>query len=133
MHHEAFLKNHTWTLATLSSSATMIGCKWVFKNKFNTDKSFQRHKVRLVAKGVIQTKCFDCYETFSPLVKSTTIRVILTFFVLSRWPIRQIDIDNVFLKGDLEEKIYMQQPRLSCFRRSFIVHFDHATRVCLCC
>ncbi|XP_068479184.1 protein transport Sec1a-like isoform X2 [Phaseolus vulgaris] len=88
----------------------MVGYKWVFKNKVNVDGSFQRHKAKLAAKGFNQAEGFDYNETFSPVVKPTIIRVVLTLAVSSNWPIHQIDIDNDFLNGDLEEIVYMQQP-----------------------
>jgi len=88
----------------------MVGYKWVFKNKVNVDGSFQRHKAKLAAKGFNQAEGFYYNETFSPVVKPTIIRVVLTLAVSSNWPIHQIDIVNDFLNGDLEEIVYMQQP-----------------------
>ena len=87
-----------------------MGCKWIFKTKLNADGSLQRCKARLVAKGFHQTAGIDYAETFSPIVRHSTIRLVLAHVVSSRWSIRQIDINNAFLNGDLQECVFMQQP-----------------------
>ncbi|RVW16830.1 putative mitochondrial protein [Vitis vinifera] len=79
----ALLKNNTWSLVPLPLGRTPIGCKWVFKVKENPDGSIQKYKARLVAKGLHQVAGFDFIETFSPVVKLATIRVMLTI-ALSR-------------------------------------------------
>ena len=81
----ALLKNHTWSLTTLPKGASLVDCKGIFKTKLNVDGSFQRCKARLVAKGFNQTEGFDYIETFSPVVKHTTIRVILAHVVTSNY------------------------------------------------
>ena len=108
--YQALLKNKTWTLTALPSNASLVGCKWIFKTKLHADGSFQRCKARLVAKGFNQTEGLDYSETFSPVVKPTTIRIVLSHVVTNNWAIRQVDIDNAFLHGDLNERVYMQQP-----------------------
>jgi len=108
--YNALLFNNTWTLTTLPPNASLVGCKWVFKTKLNADGSFHRCKARLVAKGFHQTHGLDYAETFSPVVRHTTIRLVLTHVVTSGWPVRQVDVNNAFLNGDLSECVYMQQP-----------------------
>jgi len=105
LHH-----NHTWVLTPLPPGVTPIGCKWIFKIKYNTDGSFQRNKARLVAKGFHQEPGLDYFETFSPVIKLVTIRLILTLALQRNWYVNQIDINNAFLYGDLEESVYMVQP-----------------------
>ena len=73
----ALLANKTWTLTPLPPGANLIGCKWVFKRKFNANGTLQRHKARLVAKGFHQYEGFDFTDTFSLVFKQTTIRVVL--------------------------------------------------------
>jgi histone deacetylase 1/2 len=87
-----------------------IGCKWIFRVKENPDGSINRYKARLVAKGFLQTPGFDFTETFSPVIKPVTIRIILTLAVTYHWTVQQIDINNAFLNGLLQEEVYMTQP-----------------------
>lgn len=68
----------------------------MFPIKYNPDGSISRHKTRLIAKGFSQTQGIDCSETFSPVVKASTIRVILSLAVMQRWIIKQVDVNNTF-------------------------------------
>ena len=82
----------------------------MFWLKYNADGSIQRYKARLVAKGFQQTAGVDFNETFSPVIKPCTIIVIFTLAVSYDWAIQQIDINDAFLNGDLQETVYMSQP-----------------------
>ena len=99
--YEALIINDTWTLMPLPPDHKVIGCKWVFKVKLKPNGSLERYKVRLVAKGFQQTLGLDDFETFSPVVKPTTIRIVLSFALSLQWPIKQLDVHNAFLNGDL--------------------------------
>ncbi|RVW34103.1 Retrovirus-related Pol polyprotein from transposon RE1 [Vitis vinifera] len=101
-------QNHTWTLTPLLSGHHPIGCKWVYKIKYNSDGTVERYKARLVAKGFTQSKEIDHKETFSPVAKLTTVRCLLAIVVVQHWPLHQMDVQNVFLHGDLLEEVYMQ-------------------------
>ena len=108
--YHALVLNNTGTLTSLLDGANLVGFKWIFKLKYNYDGSLQRYKARLVAKGFQQYEGYDFTDTFSLVIKPTTIRIVLTIALNSRWPIHQIDINNVFLHGDLSSPVYMQQP-----------------------
>ncbi|KAG8479816.1 hypothetical protein CXB51_029314 [Gossypium anomalum] len=106
----ALISNHTWDLVPLPAGRCAVGCKWIFKVKHNADGSVARYKGRLVVKGYLQEVGVDFYETFSPVVKPTTVRVMLALAVSRGWSLRQVNVNNAFLNGDLHEEIYMTQP-----------------------
>jgi hypothetical protein len=108
--YQALMDNKTWHLVPPSSTRKIIDCKWVFRIKKNADGTIDRYKARLVAKGFKQRHCIDYEETFSPVVKSATIRLVLTIVVSRGWSLRQLDVKNAFLHGVLEEEVYMKQP-----------------------
>ena len=93
-----------------------MGCKWVFTVKENADGTVNRYKARLVAKGFHQVVGSYFNETFSPVIKPVTVRLILTLALTNNWEMLQLDVNNAFLNGFLEETIYMQQP--PCFENT---------------
>ncbi|KAG9453120.1 hypothetical protein H6P81_006024 [Aristolochia fimbriata] len=104
------LTNRTWSLVSLPQGRRAIGCKWVFRVKTKPDGSLDRYKARLVAKGFNHRERQDYFETFSPVVKPVTICTVLTLVVGRNWSIRQLDVNNAFLNGTLDEEVYMVQP-----------------------
>jgi hypothetical protein len=108
--YDALIKNETWHLVPPKKGRNIIDCKWVYKIKRKADGSLDRYKARLVAKGFKQRYGIDYEDTFSPIVKSATIRIILSIAVSMGWSLRQLDVQNAFLHGFLEEEVYMRQP-----------------------
>ncbi|KAH9799567.1 retrovirus-related pol polyprotein from transposon RE2 [Citrus sinensis] len=107
---QALQANHTWELVLPTVPVKVVGNKWVFRIKYNPDGSILKHKARLVAKGFHQVHGIDYTETFSPVVKASTVRVVLSIAVMNNWILRQIDVNNAFLNGILDQEVYMAQP-----------------------
>ena len=109
--YQSLIENDTWEIVVeLPADRTAIGCKWVFKTKCGSDGTVDRYKGRLVAKGYAQRFGVDYDETFSPVVRFSSIRALLAFAVENDMLVHQTDVVTAFLNGTLEEEIYMQQP-----------------------
>ncbi|KAM0002129.1 putative RNA-directed DNA polymerase [Helianthus debilis subsp. tardiflorus] len=107
---QALRHNNTWTLVPRPSCTNVVGSKWVFRIKYHSDGSIDRYKARLVAQGFTQIPGLDYSHTFSPVVKASTIRIVLSLAVLNKWNLHQLDVKNAFLNGDLNETVFMEQP-----------------------
>ncbi|KAK8928288.1 hypothetical protein KSP39_PZI017463 [Platanthera zijinensis] len=106
----ALEKNNTWDLTTLPHGKKTVGCKWVFAVKQNSKGIVERFKARLVARGYTQTLGIDYQETFAPVAKMNSIRVLLSCAACKGWDFIQLDVKNAFLHGNLEEEVYMSLP-----------------------
>ena len=102
--------NGVWDLIELPNSCKPVGCKWVFKTKRDAKGNIERFKARLVAKGFTQKEGIDYKETFSPVSKKDSLRIIMTLVAHFDLELHQMDVKTAFLNGNLDEDIYMEQP-----------------------
>ncbi|GJY23649.1 ribonuclease H-like domain-containing protein [Tanacetum coccineum] len=108
---EALNENQTWVIVDLPANRKAIGNKWIYKIKYKSNGDIDRYKARLVVKGFNQKEGIDFDETFSPVVKMSTVRCVIALSVTNNWPLFQLDVNNAFLYRDLDEDIYMTIPK----------------------
>ena len=108
--YDALIANDTWSLVPWPPGVNMVTDKWVFHHKLLADDSLDRYKARWVLRGFTQRPGIDYDETFSPVVKPATVRVVLSLALSQDWPIHQLDVKNAFLHGTLTETVYCIQP-----------------------
>jgi hypothetical protein len=101
-------KNKTWELVPRPLNKNVIGAKWVFRNKMDEAGKITRKKARLVCKGYAQVEGIDFGETFAPVARMESIRLILDYVSSKHIKVYQMDVKSTFLNGDLEEEVYME-------------------------
>ena len=107
---DSILSNKTWEIVDIPPGIKPIGCKWIFKKKMKADGSIDKYKARLVAKGYRQKEGVDFFDTYSPVTRITSIRMLIAIASIYGLEIHQMDVKTAFLNGDLDEEIYMEQP-----------------------
>ena len=105
-----FKRNDVWILIERPNNHSVIGTKWVFRNKMNEDGIVTRNKARLVAQGYFQEEGIDFEETFAPMARLEAIRILLAFAVSQSVKLFQMDVKSVFLNGYIKEEVYVEQP-----------------------
>lgn len=108
---KALEENETWSLCELPPGRKVIDNKWVFKVKRDAEGEVEKFKARLVIKGCSQKKGFDYNETYAPVARLTTLRILLSVVNNKSLYCQQLDVNNAFLNGDLTEEIFMKQPQ----------------------
>ena len=107
---DSILQNHTWELVDLPPGCKALGSKWVFKKKLKPDGTIDKYKARLVIKGYKQQKGLDYFDTYSPVTRITSIRMMFAIAAMRNLTVHQMDVKTAFLNGDIDEEIYMEQP-----------------------
>lgn len=115
---ESFEKNSAWELVDVPINGTIVQCKWVLRKKYDIENQV-RYRARLVAKGFTQKHGVDYTETFSPVVRHTTLRLLFALSVKLGLEVNHLDVKTAFLNGDLEETIYMKMP--DCYYSNSLV------------
>jgi hypothetical protein len=99
----SLMVNNTWDRVPLLKGRKLLRCKWVYKTKYASDGSVERHKAWLVSKGFSQVEGINYNETFSPVAKMNSIRLFLALASSHKWEVHQMDVKSVFLHGYLQE------------------------------
>ena len=129
--------NNVWVMTEWPEGSKRVGCKWVIKTKRDSMGNVERYKARLVAKGYTQKDGIDYKETFSPVSKKDSLRIIMALVAHYDLELHQMDVKTAFLNGDLEEEVYMDQPQgfettgkesLVCKRKKSIYGFKQTSR-----
>ena len=108
--YDSLMENHTWKLVPPPPGRTIAQCKWVYKIKYTSTGEIDKYKARLVAKRYSQVHGIDYDETFSPVIKHDSVRVLFAIAAVLRMHMRQFNIGTAYLNSDLTTRIYMQQP-----------------------
>ena len=106
----SLIKAQTWRYVRMPSTANLVGCKWVFKIKRDKDGHIHKFKARLVAQGFTQVYGIDYAETYAPVARYSSIRLIIALAAHYDWELHQMDVKTAYLNGELDVPIYMQAP-----------------------
>jgi len=104
---ESIIRNNTWELDEFPKGKIPIDCKWLYRPKFTAYRSIEKFKARLVAKGYSQKEGIDHEETFAPIVKLNTIRMLIVVAIKHQWKLHHLDFKSKFLNDDLKEEVYL--------------------------
>ena len=103
--------NKVWDFEIIPKGAKTVGCKWVYKTKLDSQGNIETYKARLVAKGFTQREWIDYNETFSSVSCKDSFSIIMALVAHYNLELHQMDVKTTFLNGDLEESVYMAQPK----------------------
>ncbi|XP_073120328.1 uncharacterized mitochondrial protein AtMg00820-like [Henckelia pumila] len=110
-----FERNSVWHLVPRPSDKSIIGTRWVFKNKLNESGNVVRNKARLVAQGYRQEEGIDFDESFAPVARLEAIRIFLAYAAFKDFKVFQMDVKSAFLNGILQEEVFVEQPQIKLF------------------
>ncbi|GJZ13175.1 zinc finger, CCHC-type containing protein [Tanacetum coccineum] len=108
---DSIMGNNTWVFADIPPGCKPLGCKWIFKRKLKVDGTIEKFKARLVIQGFKQKSGIYCFDTYAPIVRISTVRLLIAMTSIHSLIIHQMDVKTTFLNGELEEEVYMNQPQ----------------------
>ncbi|GJX26545.1 zinc finger, CCHC-type containing protein [Tanacetum coccineum] len=108
---DSIMCNNAWVLTDLPPSCRPLGCKWIFKRKLKVNGTVEKFKARLVIQGFKQKSGIDYFDTYTPVARISTIRLLITITSIHNLIIHQMDVKTTFLNGELDEEVYMNQPQ----------------------
>jgi hypothetical protein len=108
---QSIIKNDVWEIVPRPKSKDVVSSKWVLKIKHAIDGSIEKYKSRFVARGFSQKEGIDYEETFSLVVRYTSIRTIIALAAKMKWKLHQMDVKTTFINGVIEEEVYIEQPQ----------------------
>lgn len=120
--YASIMQNNVWEVVPRLTGKAVIGSCWIYKIKHDGDGNIKKYKERLVAKGFSQ-EGIDYEETFAPVARYTSIRVVISLVAQMGWKLQQMDVKMMFLNGELEEEVYIEQPE------DFVAH-GNETHMC---
>ncbi|KAJ9556386.1 hypothetical protein OSB04_011000 [Centaurea solstitialis] len=106
----SILENNTWVLSDLPPGFKPLGCKWIFKKKMKVDGTIDKFKARLVIQGFRQKPGIVYFDTYAPVARISTIRLLIALAAIHKLVVHQMDVKTAFLNGELDEEVYMKQP-----------------------
>ena len=112
------MKNDVWEVVPRPTRKSVVTSRWLYKIKHAGDGSIEKFKAKFVARGFTQKECIDYDETFASVAKYTTIRTIISLAAVFGWKLHQMDVKTAFLKGKIDEEVYIEQPE------GFVTHGD---------
>ncbi|GJT91947.1 zinc finger, CCHC-type containing protein [Tanacetum coccineum] len=107
---DSIMGNNTWVLTDLPPGCRPLGCNWIFKRKLKVDGTVEKFKARLVIQGFKQKSRIEYFDTYAPVARISTIRLLIAMASIHCLIIHQMDVKTTFLNGELEEEVYMNQP-----------------------
>eukprot|EP00253_Pinus_taeda_P013116 PITA_13116 len=108
--YDLIVRNSAWEIVRRPEGKSVVGSRWIYKVKQVADRSVEKYKARFVAQGFSQIERIDYEETFAPVARYSSIRMILALSAQMGWHIHQMDVKTVFLNGVFEEEVYIEQP-----------------------
>jgi hypothetical protein len=118
------MENDVWDVVSKPKEKSLVSSKWIYKRKHVVDGSIEKYKERFVVRGFSQKEAIDYEEIFSPIIRYTSIRTILSLAIMMKWKVHQMDVKTTFLNGEIKEEFYLEKPL------GFETH-DRETHVCI--